>query len=178
MKKLFLLAVCALVAPLFAAAQEATTVIEKFGDKTIKGVIIAGAFDVQLSQADGSSRKVGAKVEILKDSVTALAHPSVSPDGRWLYFVSDAVGGQGGKDIFRARINGNDFGPMENLGPEINTPGDEVFPYVRDSVTLYFASNGHPGMGGLDLFRATLDSTEHWHVENMRSPINSNRRSK
>ena len=63
---------------------------------------------------------------------------------------------------------------MENLGPEINTPGDEVFPYVRDSVTLYFASNGHPGMGGLDLFRATLDSTEHWHVENMRSPINSN----
>lgn len=67
MKKLFLLAVCALVAPLFAAAQEATTVIEKFGDKTIKGVIIAGAFDVQLSQADGSSRKVGAKVEILKE---------------------------------------------------------------------------------------------------------------
>ena len=130
--------------------------------------------EIYMSSRSSAKWGKGTKVEILKDSVTALAHPSVSPDGRWLYFVSDAVGGQGGKDIFRARINGNDFGPMENLGPEINTPGDEVFPYVRDSVTLYFASNGHPGMGGLDLFRATLDSTEHWHVENMRSPINSN----
>ena len=130
--------------------------------------------EIYMSSRSSAKWGKGSKVEILKDSVTALAHPSVSPDGRWLYFVSDAVGGQGGKDIFRARINGNDFGPMENLGPEINTPGDEVFPYVRDSVTLYFASNGHPGMGGLDLFRATLDSTEHWHVENMRSPINSN----
>ena len=130
--------------------------------------------EIYMSSRSSAKWGKGSKVEILKDSVTALAHPSVSPDGRWLYFVSDAVGGQGGKDIFRARINGNDFGPMENLGLEINTPGDEVFPYVRDSVTLYFASNGHPGMGGLDLFRATLDSTEHWHVENMRSPINSN----
>lgn len=130
--------------------------------------------EIYLSTRSSAKWGKGSKVEILKDSVTALAHPAVSPDGRWLYFVSDAVGGQGGKDIFRARINGNDFGPMENLGPEINTPGDEVFPYVRDSVTLYFASNGHPGMGGLDIFRATLDSTEHWHVENMRSPINSN----
>lgn len=130
--------------------------------------------EIYMSSRSSAKWGKGSKVEILKDSVTALAHPSVSPDGRWLYFVSDAVGGQGGKDIFRVRINGNDYGPMENLGPEINTPGDEVFPYVRDSVTLYFASNGHPGMGGLDLFRATLDSTEHWHVENMRSPINSN----
>ena len=130
--------------------------------------------EIYMSSRSSAKWGKGTKVEILKDSVTALAHPSVSPDGRWLYFVSDAVGGQGGKDIFRARINGNDFGPMENLGPEINTEGDEVFPYVRDSVTLYFASNGHPGMGGLDIFRATLDSTEHWHVENMRSPINSN----
>lgn len=130
--------------------------------------------EIYMSSRSSAKWGKGTKVEILKDSVTALAHPSVSPDGRWLYFVSDAVGGQGGKDIFRARINGNDFGPMENLGPEINTEGDEMFPYVRDSVTLYFASNGHPGMGGLDIFRATLDSTEHWHVENMRSPINSN----
>ena len=130
--------------------------------------------EIYMSSRSSAKWGKGSKVEILKDSVTALAHPSVSPDGRWLYFVSDAVGGQGGKDIFRARINGNDYGPMENLGPEINTQGDEVFPYVRDSVTLYFASNGHPGMGGLDIFRATLDSTEHWHVENMRSPINSN----
>lgn len=109
----------------------------------------------------------------VKDSVTALGHPSISPDGKYLYFVSDAVGGFGGKDIFRARVAGNDFGPMENLGEEINTPGDEMFPYVRDSVTLYFASNGHPGMGGLDLFKATQDSTGKWNVENLGAPINS-----
>ena len=62
---------------------------------------------------------------------------------------------------------------MENLGPEIKTPGDEMVPYVRDSVTLYFASNGHPGMGGLDLFKATQDASGKWHVENMKAPINS-----
>lgn len=115
----------------------------------------------------------GEKIAIVKDSITPLGHPAISPDGKFLYFVSDAVGGFGGKDIFRARAIGNDFGPMENLGEEINTPGDEMFPYVRDSVTLYFASNGHPGMGGLDLFKASLDSTGHWNVENMGAPINS-----
>lgn len=115
----------------------------------------------------------GQRVALVKDSVTALAHPAISPDGKYLYFVSDAIGGFGGKDIFRARAVGSDFGPMENLGAEINTPGDEMFPYVRDSVTIYFASNGHPGMGGLDIFKAQQDSTGHWTVSNMGSPINS-----
>ncbi len=115
----------------------------------------------------------GSRVEIVKDSVTALGHPAISPDGRWLYFVSDAVGGFGGKDIFRAQVTSQGIGPMENLGDEINTSGDEMFPFVRDSVTLYFASNGHPGMGGLDLFKAVKDSTGHWNVENMGYPINS-----
>jgi peptidoglycan-associated lipoprotein len=115
----------------------------------------------------------GEKVALVKDSVTALAHPAVSPDGKYLYFVSDAVGGFGGKDIFRARMAGNGFGPMENLGSEINTPGDEMFPYARDSVTIYFASNGHPGMGGLDLFKAVQDSAGRWTVKNMGVPVNS-----
>jgi peptidoglycan-associated lipoprotein len=115
----------------------------------------------------------GSRTTIVKDSITSLGHPAVSPDGNYLYFISDAVGGYGGKDIFRSRRTGNDFGPMENLGAQINTPGDEMFPYVRDSVTLYFASNGHPGMGGLDIFKATLDSLGNWTVENMQAPINS-----
>lgn len=129
--------------------------------------------EIYISTRSSAKWGKGTRAAIVKDSVTALGHPSISPDGKYLYFVSDAVGGFGGKDIFRARVAGNDFGPMENLGEEINTPGDEMFPYARDSVTLYFASNGHPGMGGLDLFKATLDSTGHWQVENMKAPINS-----
>ena len=129
--------------------------------------------EIYISTRSSAKWGKGTRATIVKDSVSALGHPSISPDGKYLYFVSDAVGGFGGKDIFRARVAGNDFGPMENLGEEINTPGDEMFPYVRDSVTLYFASNGHPGMGGLDLFKATQDSTGKWKVENLGAPINS-----
>lgn len=129
--------------------------------------------EIYVSTRSSAKWGKGTRASIVKDSVTALGHPSVSPDGKYLYYVSDAVGGFGGKDIFRSRLVGSDFGPMENLGPEINTPGDEMFPYVRDSVTLYFASNGHPSMGGLDLFKATQDSTGKWHVENLKAPINS-----
>ncbi|RKU67066.1 hypothetical protein DWW91_16930 [Parabacteroides sp. AF17-3] len=129
--------------------------------------------EIYVSTRSSAKWGKGTRASIVKDSVTALGHPAVSPDGKYLYYVSDAVGGFGGKDIFRSRLVGNDFGPMENLGPDINTPGDEMFPYVRDSVTLYFTSNGHPGMGGLDLFKATQDSTGKWHVENLKAPINS-----
>lgn len=129
--------------------------------------------EIYVSTRSSAKWGKGTRASIVKDSVTALGHPQSRPTGKYLYYVSDAVGGFGGKDIFRSRLVGNDFGPMENLGPDINTPGDEMFPYVRDSVTLYFASNGHPGMGGLDLFKATQDSTGKWHVENLKAPINS-----
>lgn len=129
--------------------------------------------EIYISTRTSAAWGQGTRATITKDSVTALGHPGISPDGKYLYYVSDAIGGYGGKDIFRSRLVGNDFGPMENLGPEINTAGDELFPYVRDSVTLYFASNGHPGMGGLDIFKATQDSTGKWTVENMQAPINS-----
>ena len=130
--------------------------------------------EIYISNRSRAKWGKGTRATIVKDSVTALGHPSISPDGKYLYYVSDAVGGFGGKDIFRSKVLGNNsFGPMENLGEAINTAGDELFPYCRDSVTLYFASNGHPGMGGLDLFKATQDSTGHWKVENMGAPINS-----
>ncbi len=130
--------------------------------------------EIYVSSRSSAKWSKGTRAEIVKDSVTALGHPSISPDGKYLYFASNIVGGFGGKDLYRARVMGKDFGPMENLGPDINTAGDEMFPYMRDSVTLYFASSGHPGMGGLDLFKATLDSTSgHWTVENLKTPINS-----
>lgn len=129
--------------------------------------------EIYISTRSSAKWGKGTRANLVKDSVTALGHPAASPDGKYLYFVSDAIGGYGGKDLFRARIMGGDFGPMENLGPDINTPGDEVFPYVRDSVTLYFSSNGHAGMGGLDIFKATADSIGGWNVENLKAPINS-----
>ena len=130
--------------------------------------------EIYISSRSGAAWGKGQRANIVKDSITLLAHPAVSPDGKYLYFVADAFGGYGGKDLFRARLVGTtDFGPMENLGPDINTEGDELFPYVRDSVTIYFASNGHPGMGGLDIFKATQDSTGKWNVQNMGVPVNS-----
>ena len=130
--------------------------------------------EIYISTRSSAKWGKGTRATIVKDSVTALGHPSISPDGKYLYYVSDAVGGFGGKDIFRSKVLGsNSFGPRENLGEAINTAGDEMFPYCRDSVTLYFASNGHPGMGGLDLFKATQDSTGNWTVVNLGAPINS-----
>lgn len=90
---------------------------------------------------------------ISKDTLTSFAHPAVSPDGEWLYFVSDMPGGMGGLDIWRCRLLSNGTtGAMENLGAPINTPGDEMFPTFRPNGDLYFSSNGHIGMGGLDIY--------------------------
>ena len=89
-----------------------------------------------------------------KDTLSTFAHPAVSPDGLWLYFVSDMPGGMGGYDIWRAELTQNGVGAVENLGEPINTPGDELFPTFRPNGDLYFSSNGHPGMGGLDIFIA------------------------
>lgn len=111
-------------------------------------------------------------LDILGDSVMT-AHPALSPDGSILYFVSDAPGGQGGKDIWMAEKSGGAYKSAVNLGPKINTPGDEMFPYVRDNGELYFSSNYHPGMGGFDIFRAVKDEDGKWTVENMGYPLNS-----
>lgn len=113
------------------------------------------------------------KVEIVKDTTSVFAHPAVSPDGKYLYFVSDMPGGYGGKDLWRAPFAGSDFGPVENLGDQINTAGDEMFPTFRHDGNLYFSSDGHPGMGGLDIFKARQDEWGIWHIENMKAPVNS-----
>jgi peptidoglycan-associated lipoprotein len=111
-------------------------------------------------------------LELFGDSVTA-AHPSLSSDGSTLYFVSDKPGGYGGKDIWMTSNQGGKFGKPVNLGAEINTPGDEMFPFIRENGDLFFASNYHIGLGGLDIFMARKDDKEKWEVENMKAPINS-----
>jgi peptidoglycan-associated lipoprotein len=127
--------------------------------------------EIRLSSRSGAQWSAGTKVEIFKDSTTMAAHPAVGPDG-YLYFVSDVLGGYGGKDIWRVSIDMIGTAYPENLGPEINTEGDEVFPYMRADSVLYFSSNGHPGMGGMDIFKATF-THEKWRIENMKAPINS-----
>lgn len=112
------------------------------------------------------------KFEITADTLSAYGHPAVSPDGNWLYFSSDMPGGSGGKDIWRVNLKERQ-GSLENLGEFINTPGDDVFPYVREDSLLYYSSNGRPGYGGLDIFRARKTPSGGWHVENMGQPINS-----
>ena len=91
---------------------------------------------------------------ISKDTLSSFAHPAISPDGEWLYFVSDMPGGLGGFDIWRCKLIGNETGVPENLGEPVNTPGDEMFPTFRPNGDLYFSSDGHPGLGGLDIFIA------------------------
>lgn len=122
------------------------------------------------SDASWSSPK---KCEISKDTLSSYAHPAVSPDGEWLYFVSDMPGGEGGFDIWRTRIVSSGFGGVENMGRPINTSGDEMFPTFKPTGELYFSSDGHPGMGGLDIFKATNDSISGWIVENQQFPLNS-----
>lgn len=131
------------------------------------------AAEIYTSTRSGGQWSTPQKLEITADTLSSFAHPAVSSDGLYLYFTSDMPGGQGGKDIWRVALGSKSDGTLENLGAEINTPGDEMFPYVRNDSTLYFASDGHPGMGGLDLFCARLDTAGVWHVANMQYPINS-----
>lgn len=99
-------------------------------------------------------------------------HPCVSEDGTVLYFASDIPGGFGGTDIYRVTRTNNTWGPLVNLGPAVNTPEDEAFPFVIGN-TLYFASNGHGGLGGLDIFKSEASAGSFTQPKNMGYPINS-----
>lgn len=126
-------------------------------------------FTSQRSDAQWSAPQ---KYEITADTLSTFGHPAVSPDGEWLYFSSSMPGGSGGHDIWRVSLTQR-VGTLENLGEFINTPGDEKFPYVRSDSVIYFASDGHPGYGGLDIFRAELKPSGGWSVTNMGTPVNS-----
>ena len=129
---------------------------------------------IVVSQRSDATWGKGAVVELTRDTLSSYAHPAISPDGKWLYFTSDMPGGLGGLDIWRARITPTGLGGVENLGTPINTPGDEEFPTFRPNGELYFSSNGHPGMGGLDIYIAKTDPQTHkYHISHPGYPLNS-----
>jgi peptidoglycan-associated lipoprotein len=138
------------------------------GKREKKGCVI------MYSERSGDSWSEPKNLEILPDSMVA-AHPAISKDGLVLYFVSDMPGGFGSKDIWLVTRPGENesWSKPTNAGPDINTRGDELFPYVREDGTLYFSSDGLIGMGGLDIFKAAPQADGSWLVQNLKSPLNS-----
>ncbi|HBH06827.1 MAG TPA: hypothetical protein DDX92_09510 [Flavobacteriales bacterium] len=130
-----------------------------------------------------TSRKMGnawgepAEVKLVESDTTVAGHPSVGLDDEYLFFASDMPGGYGGKDIWMSKWEkkGRTWGKPVNLGKPINTSGDEMFPYIHEDGRLFFASNGHEGMGGLDIYMSERQGeADRWgNVQNMRYPINS-----
>ncbi|MDE7426232.1 MAG: OmpA family protein [Muribaculaceae bacterium] len=128
--------------------------------------------EIYTSQRSDAQWSAPVKFEITADTLSSYGHPAVSPSGEYLYFTSNMPGGSGGYDLWRINLR-EKAGSLENLGEFINTPGDEMFPYLRTDSVMYFASDGHPGFGGLDLFRAEMRPSGGWSVTNMGRPVNS-----
>lgn len=140
--------------------------------KVEKGKTLGAA--IYTSERTGAAWSDPTPLKVLADSSITVAHPAMDPEGKWLYFVSDMKGSIGGKDIWRTTKTDDGWSVPENLGPTINTEGEEMFPYFSPDGVFYFSSDGHEGLGGLDIFAATFvnDSTG-WEVRNLLQPINS-----
>ena len=102
-------------------------------------------------------------------------HPSLSPDEKTLYFISDMPGGAGGTDIYKTTFDGTAWTKPENLGNVINTSGNEMFPYIHSDGTFYFSSDAHNNLGGLDVFMSSYDGKKWLQVENLNYPLNTSK---
>lgn len=105
----------------------------------------------------------------------SVGHPAISPDGQTLYFVSDMPWGYGGTDIYRSELVNGKWGEPENLGANVNTEGNEMFPFISADSVLYFASNGHFGLGGLDIYSSFWNGERWSKAENLQYPVNSSK---
>ncbi|MFN8115822.1 MAG: OmpA family protein [Bacteroidia bacterium] len=135
---------------------------------------------------DGSQKLKIFQANIIKDDLQSLmsmkfnsneyncAHPSISADGKTLYFSSDMGGGQGGMDIWYCKLDASgSWGNPVNMGDKVNTKGNELFPSITEDNLLYFASNGHEGLGGLDVFETKIKDDKAGKIYNMGKPVNS-----
>jgi len=134
--------------------------------------------DIFYSEVQGKSWKQAIKIDLKPEGADSLScgHPALDKAGKYMIFASDLPGGQGGKDLWMTQYDKREkaWAKPTNLGPTINTPGDEIFPHLTEEGELYFSSTGHLGMGGLDIFKAEQTGDKKWsNVENLRYPINS-----
>lgn len=132
---------------------------------------------IYLTKKMGTTFTEAEALPIDLNDTSVAGHPSIGLKDQYLFFASDMPGGKGGKDIWMIKYEkkAKTWSKPINLGPEVNTAEDEMYPYIHDNGTLYFASNGHPGMGSLDIFSAErVGTSDKWNnVQNMKSPINS-----
>ena len=131
--------------------------------------------EIYFSKKKGKGWTAPVLLPLPYDSISTFGHPCISQNGKLLYFASDMKGGFGGKDIWMVKkIKRDEWSEPINLGNQINTSGDELFPFIHSDGSLYFASNGHVGMGGMDIYKAEFDTEGTLlSISNMKSPINS-----
>ncbi|HMN05532.1 MAG TPA: carboxypeptidase regulatory-like domain-containing protein [Flavobacteriales bacterium] len=142
--------------------------------KASNGEVKLGIYYSAITKGEFGQPEWGALVPFTyNDPEYNLGHPSVSPDGKRLYFVSDRPGGRGGTDIWYCDASGDDWGEPVNMGSKVNTPGSEMYPFVATDSTLYFSSTGHPGLGGYDLFSVRLTPSGPGRVFNLGYPMNT-----
>lgn len=126
------------------------------------------------TKGDGDKWKIPVQVRLFEEDTINVGHPFITPDGKELYFSADAPDSYGDKDIYMSSITREGLWSYpKNLGPEINTEGYEGFPYIGTDGRLYFASNGHYGMGGLDIYQADREKNRWTNIQNLKAPINS-----
>ncbi len=130
---------------------------------------------IYTSRRESNSWGEPQKIELGGDSTNVVGHPTLSSDERTIIFAADFKDGYGGKDLYKStrKSASDNFGSPVNLGPIINTGGDEMYPVLRNDTILYFSSNGHPGMGGLDIFKSSLSDGAWQKPVNMQYPLNS-----
>jgi peptidoglycan-associated lipoprotein len=170
----------ALPAPVNTKDNEGLSTMTKKGDMMIFTRCLVEKNEQMFNQLWSSPKKGNSwgdptKLPFCIDSLK-FASPSLTSDGMTLFFSSNMPGGQGENDIWYSKYDkkSQKWGTPVNLGPGINTPRNDVFPFIHDDGTLYFSSNGHLGMGGLDIFRAEKKGEDQWaNVTNMKFPINS-----
>ena len=142
--------------------------------KASNGEVKLGIYYTDIAKGEFGQSEWGALTPFdYNDPEYNVGQPSISPDGKRLYFVSDMPGGSGGTDIWYCDDNAGEWGAPKNIGSKVNTPGSEMYPFTTKDSTLYFSSTGHPGLGGYDIFSVRLTASGPGRVFNLGTPMNT-----